>query len=245
VIFLGTSLLDPIKTPLRWLLEEIHTTTGLPWAWAIITLTVIVRLAMVPLTVKQQQSMRRMQAIQPEIKKLQDKYRGDRQVLNQKMMEFYKENNVNPFASCLPLVVQFPIFIGLYYTLRQTSGFIKPGDDVSFLGSFVPDITAPLRSLPTVSLVVLMLIYIGSQVGSTLLMPSSVDPRQKYLFAALPVLFAGVILSQHFPAGLLLYWITSNLWTVGQAAIIRQWYPPPAFAVPAAPVKPQRKPKKT
>ena len=91
------------------------------------------RLALVPLTVKQQQSMRRMTALQPELKKLQAKYKHDRQVLNEKMMEFYRENNTNPFGSCLPIVVQIPIFIGLFYLLRSPERFIEPGDDLSFL----------------------------------------------------------------------------------------------------------------
>jgi len=234
-VLAGTSVLWPITHPLRWVLVEIHTVLGAPWAWSIIVLTFLVRLALVPLTVKQQQSMRRMQALQPEIKSLQEKYRSDRQVLNQKMMEFYKERNVNPFGSCLPLVVQFPVFIGLYYVLRNTGGFIQGGDDKSFLGSFVPDISQHLRQLPTTSLVVLMVIYVGSQLGSTLLMPSTADPRQKYLFLALPLIFAAFIVNAKFPAGLLLYWITTNLWTVAQAAIIKKFFPPPALPAPARP----------
>ena len=232
-MLLGTSILAPIKEPLKWLLEHIHSATGLGWGWSIVVLTFIVRIALVPLTVKQQQSMRRMQAVQPEIKKLQEKYRGDKQVLNQKMMEFYRENKVNPFASCLPLIVQFPVFIGLFYVLRNTKGFIQTGDDVSFFFGAIPDITTHLNKLDTPTLAVLMVIYVGSQVGSTLLMPSSVDPRQKYLFAALPIVFAFFIVSQSFPVGLMIYWITTNLWTVAQAAVIRQWFPPPPPIIPA------------
>ncbi|MFM7246438.1 MAG: YidC/Oxa1 family membrane protein insertase, partial [Actinomycetota bacterium] len=96
------SLLDPLVMPLEWLLVTIHETLGITWAWSIVVLTVIVRIAMLPLTVKQQQSFRAMQALQPEIKKLQQKYKGDRQRLNEEMMAFYKENKVNPFGSCLP-----------------------------------------------------------------------------------------------------------------------------------------------
>ena len=233
-------ILSPVTGPLRWLLEHIHSVSGASWGWSIIILTVIVRLALVPLTVKQQQSMRRMQAVQPEIKKLQEKYRGDKQVLNQKMMEFYRENKVNPFASCLPLLAQMPIFLGLFVLLRNTKGFIQPKDDVSFLFGAIHDITTPLNQLPKLTLAVLMVIYVGSQIGSTLLMPSSVDPKQKYIFAALPIVFAFFIVNQNFKTGLMLYWITTNLWTVGQAAAIRQWFPPPAPVVPAAPV-PARK----
>lgn len=233
-------ILSPVTGPLRWLLEHIHSVSGASWGWSIIILTVIVRLALVPLTVKQQQSMRRMQAVQPEIKKLQEKYRGDKQVLNQKMMEFYRENKVNPFASCLPLLAQMPIFLGLFLLLRNTKGFIAEGDDKTFLFGAIHDITTDLNRLPTVTLAVLMVIYVGSQVGSTLLMPSSVDPKQKYIFAALPIVFAFFIINQNFKTGLMLYWITTNLWTVGQAAVIKKWYPPPMPVKPAVPVAAKR-----
>ncbi len=222
------SIVTTLTRPLLWLLESIHG-IGFTWAWSIIVLTFIVRLALVPLTVKQQQSMRRMTALQPELKKLQAKYKHDRQVLNEKMMEFYRENNTNPFGSCLPIVVQIPIFIGLFYLLRSPERFIEPGDDLSFLFGFIADITTHLKDLPTSTLAILMIIYVSSQVGSMLLMPSTADPRMKYLFAGMPILFAVFIVNQAFPAGLMLYWITTNLWTCAQAGVIRHVFPPPAF----------------
>ena len=247
------SIVTTLTSPLLWMLETIHK-TGLTWAWSIIVVTFIVRLALVPLTVKQQQSMRRMTALQPELKKLQAKYKHDRQILNEKMMEFYRENNTNPFGSCLPILVQIPIFIGLFYLLRGPERFIKPGDDLSFLLGFIDDITTHLKDLPTSTLAILMVIYVSSQVGSMLLMPSTADPRMKYLFAGMPILFAVFIVNQAFPVGLMLYWITTNLWTVGQAAVIRHIFPPPAFVEmqqakkrgddpPPAPVKREPKPK--
>ena len=238
-------LLEPIEKPLHALLEWIHETLGVPWAWAIVLLTCVVRIAMIPLTVKQQQSMRAMQALQPEIKKLQAKHKGDRQKLNQEMMGFYKENKVNPFGSCIPLLVQAPIFIALYFVLRDLDEEVKPGDDLSFIStSFVPDITRSLHELPTWSLALMMTVYVGSQMLSTLLMPTSLDKTQRYIFLALPVVFAVVILNQTFPAGLLIYWITTNLWTVGQALVIRQVFPPPLPAAQRAKLEAQQEKEK-
>jgi YidC/Oxa1 family membrane protein insertase len=222
------AILEPIEEPLTALLEWLHTTLGISWAWSIVLLTCIVRIAMIPLTVKQQQSMRAMQALQPEVKKLQAKHKGDRQKLNQEMMAFYKENKVNPFGSCIPLVVQAPIFIALYFVLRDLDEEVKPGDDLHFISpDFIPSITDSLQDLPTGTLIFMMALYVGSQMLSTLLMPTSLDRTQRYIFMALPVVFAVVIVNQTFPAGLLLYWITTNLWTVGQALVIRQFFPPP------------------
>ena len=99
---------------------------------------------------------------------------------------------------------------------------MQPGDDLSFLFGWIPDITEHLKDLPTTTLAILMIIYVSSQVGSMLLMPSTADPRYKYLFAGMPILFAVFIINQAFPVGLMLYWITTNLWTVGQAGVIRQ-----------------------
>ena len=238
------ALLTPIVRPLAWLLETLHFELGLSWGWAIVALTVIVRIAMIPLTVKQQQSFRSMQALQPEIKKLQAKYKNDRQKLNEEMMAYYKENKVNPFGSCLPLIIQLPIFFALYVILVDIAEEVQPGEDLSMLWGWIPDIAISLNDLPPTTLWPLMAIYVLSQMGATLLMPTSVDPKQKYIFLFLPIVFAYFIVSppigaSSFPVGLLIYWITTNLWTVGQAFVIRQWFPPPlppsAKAAAAAP----------
>jgi YidC/Oxa1 family membrane protein insertase len=221
------SVLGPVEDVLLGSIEWIHETLGVSWAWAIVLLTVAVRVLLVPLTVKQQQSMRKLQALQPEIKKLQAKHKGDRQTLNQEMMALYRDNNANPAGSCLPLLVQIPIFLAMFFVLRDLDEEFDREDDRSFLGGFLPDISDFLHEIPTGSLVVLMLVYIGSQIGSTLLMPSSLDKIQRYLFLALPIVFAFVLINQDFPAGLMLYWITTNLWTVAQAAVIRWVFPNP------------------
>jgi YidC/Oxa1 family membrane protein insertase len=226
------TVFGPIIAPLGWLLETLHADAGLTWAWSIVALTVLVRIAMIPLTVKQQQSFRAMQMLQPEIKKIQQKHKGDRQKLNEEMMAFYRENKVNPFGSCLPLLVQLPIFFALNLLLRDLGSEVEDGADLSMFWGWIPDITESLSELPGTTLWPLMVLYIVSQMGATLLMPTSMDPKQKYIFMFLPIVFAYFIVYPpigvaFFPAGLLIYWITTNLWTVGQAAVIRFWFPPP------------------
>src|SRR5437868_52244 len=159
------SILTPLEHLLRHVLNGIHS-VGLPWAWSIVGLTLIVRVLLVPLTVKQIHSMQNMQAHAPEMKEIQRKYKGDRTKLNEELMKFYKENNINPAASCLPLAAQIPVFIGLFYTLRH---FAKhpPAGDLSWLG-FVPDISKHVTS--HWSGYVLLAVYVASQLASTYFM---------------------------------------------------------------------------
>jgi YidC/Oxa1 family membrane protein insertase len=227
--------LSSVFQPLIDFFEEIllffHDTLGLGWGWAIVALTVLVRAALMPLTVKQFKSMQNMAKFQPEIKKLQERYKGDRERLNQEMMKFYRENKVNPFASCLPLVAQLPVFLALFYMLQDDlrldvcpdvnpPGTSNPqpcgsGGEASFL--FIPDITD--KATGSV-LIVLIVLYVGSQLLSTILMSTATDRTQRMIFLALPFVF--VIFVINFPAGLLVYWITTNLWTIVQQAIVRK-----------------------
>src|SRR6201982_771152 len=104
---------------MKSILDFFHTSVGLPWAWSIVALTILVRILLVPLTVRQIHSMQSLQAHAPEMKEIQRKYKGDRQKLNEELMKFYKENHINPAASCLPLLAQFPVFIALFSVLRN------------------------------------------------------------------------------------------------------------------------------
>src|SRR4051795_12886920 len=108
-------LIDFFESILKWL----HDSVGFGWGTSIVVLTIIVRAALVPLTLKQFKSMQSMQRLAPEIKALQEKYKDDKQRQQQEMMAFYKENQVNPFGSCLPLVLQLPVFLSLFYMLRK------------------------------------------------------------------------------------------------------------------------------
>jgi YidC/Oxa1 family membrane protein insertase len=213
------SVLGPIEDLFRNVLEFLHTSIGLPWAWAIVALTVIVRMLLVPLTVKQIHSMQRLQRYAPQMKEIQRKYKGDRQKMNEEMMKFYRENQINPATSCLPMLAQLPVFFSLYFVLKD---FAKshPGGDLSWLG-IVPDITDKVSAHWSGFL--LLAIYAGSQVASTLFMSATMDKTQRTLLMVLPIAFLFVIVN--FPAGLLLYWMTTNLWTVGQGLITRRLVP--------------------
>jgi YidC/Oxa1 family membrane protein insertase len=174
----------------------------------------------VPLTVKQFRSMAAMQVIQPKVKALQNRYKGktareDRAKMQQELMELYKEHNVNPFGSCLPLLVQAPVFIALNATLRY---HIHAHGDRGFLG--IQDIFVPLNHVGTIPEYTLIILYVGSMLASTLLFSFVQDRQQKYMLAAMPVVFVPFVL--RFSTGVMIYWITSNFWTLGQQGTIKR-----------------------
>ena len=232
------AILEPIEKPLTAILEWLHGNLGLTWAFSIIVLTLMVRMVLVPLTVRQIHSMQRLQALAPEMKAIQQKYKNDKKRQQEEMMRFYQENQVNPLASCLPIALQIPIFISLFYVLKDFEKDVfpqYPGSDLGFL-NIVPDITDKISSHWSGWL--LIALYVASQVASTYFMSATMDKRQRYLFMALPVLFIAFIVN--FPMGLMLYWVTTNLWTVGQGLITRRLVPKPA----PAPKKSSRTPPK-
>jgi YidC/Oxa1 family membrane protein insertase len=214
------SILQPLENAVRWLLDQFHYHLGLPWAWAIVATTIVVRIALVPLTVRQIHSMQSLQRHAPEMKELQKKYKGDRTKLNEEMMKFYKENHINPAASCLPLVAQFPVFISLYLVLKHFAKHVPPGSDLSWL-HVVPNITAKADSHWSGFL--LLAVYAISQVLSSYFMSSTMEKSQRYLMMILPLFFIAFI--ARFPTGLVLYWVTTNLWTVGQGVVTRRLVP--------------------
>jgi YidC/Oxa1 family membrane protein insertase len=198
---------------------------GLTWAWAIIVLTLIVRIVILPLTIKQIRSMQRLQIHAPELKAIQQKYKHDKQKMNEEVMKFYRENNVNPLASCLPLLLQLPIFLALFFVLKDFDDEVLPdypNADLSWL-NIVPNITDPIDSHWAGWL--LLVIYVVSQLASTYFMMTTADPRQRIIFFALP--FFAVLFIINFPIGVMLYWSTTNLWTVGQGLVTRRLVPKP------------------
>jgi len=221
------SILSPIENLLTWALEEFHTTFNLSWAWSIVALTLVVRMLLVPLTVRQIHSMQRMQQFLPQMKEIQKRYKADRRKQNEELMKFYKEHQINPASSCLPILPQIPIFFSLYFVLRHFEKDIKPKYPASPLDwlNFVPDVTANIGE--HWSGYVLLVVYVASQVASTWFMPmATTSQAQRYIFLALPVVFALFIVNPPggatFPVGLLLYWMTTNLWTVGQGIVTRR-----------------------
>jgi YidC/Oxa1 family membrane protein insertase len=239
---------SPLISLFEAILVFIHGHGVASWGLAIVLLTVLVRAVMVPLTFSQFRSMRKMQLVAPELKALKEKYKDDKQRQNEEMMKLYREKGINPFASCLPLVLQLPVFISLFYMLRTdlkkhicgpalkahgivttkaiekaTCNEVAP-HSAKFL--FIPDITAKATGIV---LVVLIVLYVASQLGSTLLMSASAEPSQRWMMIALPLFF--VVILFRYPAGLLVYWITTNLWTVAQGYFVRRSIgPPPAAA---------------
>ena len=232
-LLIVAGILTPLENVMKSILDFFHSSVGLSWAWSIVALTVLVRIALVPLAVRQIHSMQSMQRHAPEMKAIQQKYKGDRQKLNEELMKFYKENNINPAASCLPLVLQFPIFIALYFTLRHESHHIT--------GSWlhvVPNISA--KATAHWSGYVLLAIYAGSQVASTYFMGATMDKTQRRIMMVLPLVFLTVV--ARFPTGLIIYWMTTNLWTVGQGLITRRLVPktPAAARAPTGPRRTSR-----
>jgi YidC/Oxa1 family membrane protein insertase len=215
------SVLTPLEDLLTWALTHLHDSVGLSWAWSIVALVVIVRMLLVPLTVRQIHSMQNLQVHAPEMKKIQTQYKHDRQKMNQELMAFYKENQINPAASCLPIVAQIPVFIGLFFVLK---GFEKeilpqfPDSSLEWLNLINITDNTKIGWGP-----LLVVCYAISQLTSSFLMSTTMQPAQRALMLILPIAFIPFVLN--FPSGLMLYWLTTNLWTTGQGLITRRLTP--------------------
>ncbi len=218
-------ILTPIENVLTEVLIWLHDTGGLTWAWSIVALTVIVRMLLVPVAIRQIHSMQSLQLHAPEMKAIQQRYKSDRQKQSEELMKFYKENKINPYASCLPIAFQIPIFISLFYVLKDFEKEVFPKFQESTLDWLgLIDITEPTKDAwgP-----VLLLVYVVSQLTSTYLMSTQMQSRaQRVMIMVLPIVFIPFIIS--FPSGLMIYWLTTNLWTTGQGIVTRRQMPRPA-----------------
>ena len=242
-MLLLANIFQPLIDVFEAVLKFFHTSLGVPWGWSIVLLTVVIRALLIPLTLKQFRSMQKLQQLAPELKAIQSKYKDDKQRQQQEVMKFYKENEVNPLGSCLPLVAQLPVFISLFYMLRsslradicpqlQPGAHLVNGHWVGIIHAhthacgphggagflFVSDLT---NRATGATLIALIILYVGTQLASSLMMSSpTMDRTQRQLMLGLPLIFVFIIIS--FPAGVIVYWITTNAWTILQQYIVRR-----------------------
>jgi len=234
-MFVIANVLQPLIDVNDAIVKFWHNNVGLGWGLSIIGLTVVVRLAILPLTFKQVRSMQGLQKLQPEMKKLQERYKEDKKRQQEEMMKLYQEHQINPLGSCLPLILQLPFFFALYQTLKkggEISKLIKapPSSDNGFL--FIPDLTKSVTS-HTAVLIGLLVLYLVTQLASSWVSAVNIqDKTQRRLLFLFPIVFSFIII--RFPAGLIVYWITTNIWTIGQQLLVRRFLPPPEPAAAPA-----------
>jgi YidC/Oxa1 family membrane protein insertase len=226
MFFVTGNILQPLIDVNEAVLHFFHNNVGLGWGFSIVCLTLSIRLAILPLTYKQVRSMQEMQRFSPEMKRIRDRYKDDKTRQNEELMALYKEHGFNPLGSCLPLVLQLPFFFSLYQTLKSggaISNEIAHSGEKSFL--WMPDLTAPLTH-HTGALVFTVILYVGTQLGSSYVSSLNVqDKNQRRLLFIFPFVFVPVVIN--FPAGLLVYWITTNFFTIAQQLVIRRFMPKP------------------
>ena len=197
--------LTVIAKPLYWLLETLHGVVG-NWGWAIVLLTIVVKLAFFPLQAASYRSMAKMKQVTPKMTALRDRFGDDRVKLNQAMMELYKTEKVNPMAGCLPIVVQIPVFISLYWVLLASVEM----RDAPWIG-WIQDLATPDPYY------VLPIIMAATMFLQTRLNPTPPDPVQAKVMMFMPLIFS--VMFFFFPAGLVLYWLVNNIFSIAQ-----QWF---------------------
>ncbi len=191
-----------LAKPIFWLLEKIHSYIG-NWGWSIILLTIFIKLVFFPLSAASYKSMARMKEVQPRLALMKEQFKGDPQKLNQAMMEMYRKEKINPLGGCLPVVIQIPVFISLYWVLLSSvemrgAPWVLWIQDLS-----IPD---PYYILPIIMAI--------SMFVQTKLNPTPPDPIQAKVMMYMPIVFS--IMFFFFPAGLVLYWVTNNLLSIAQ-----------------------------
>jgi YidC/Oxa1 family membrane protein insertase len=264
-----TDLGSAIMTPLYWVTSVILSgfhhvfgsflgeSSGISWVLSIVGLTLVIRAALIPLFVKQIKSSRNMQLLQPKVKELQKKYGHDRERLAQETMKLYKETGTNPFASCLPILLQMPIFLALFRLIDNAAKGHAKGvltqaqvDSLQQAKIFGAQIADTFTSTNLTSVRILAAVLVVTMTATTFLtqrqlmsknMPADAmsgpyAQQQKMLLYVLPVVFAvgGIA----FPIGVLFYWVTSNIWTMGQQFYVIRNNPAPG--TPAAKAKADR-----
>ena len=206
-------LFDPLFNIMGFTLQTFHD-WGAPWWLSIMMLTVVVSTLLFPLTFRQVKSMRKMQELKPAMDELRERHKDDAQMLQQEMMKLYRERGANPLGGCLPIVVQLPIFLVLYYTIRQFDKLdsFRTGGLLWFQDLTVYD---PLYILPV--------FYIATMMVSQEIASQNTAPEQRRIMRFLPLVFGIVLL--RFPAGLFVYWVTSNVISIVQNLLIYRTAP--------------------
>ena len=205
--------LTVLAKPIFWLLEKINAYVS-NWGWSIVLLTILIKLVFFPLSAASYKSMARMKEVQPRLMAMREQYKGDPQKLNQAMMEMYKKEKINPLGGCLPVVVQIPVFIALYWVLlssveMRNAPWIGWIHDLSapdqFFGT-IPGIDMPIGILPIVMAISMFI--------QTKLNPTPPDPIQAKVMLYMPIIFSAMFF--FFPAGLVLYWVVNNILSIAQ-----------------------------
>ena len=263
-------ILDWLKTAVSWILVQFHSLfsaigmdpdSGWTWTFSIVGLVIVIRVLLIPLFVKQIKAQRGLQLIQPQMKEIQKKYAGDKERQSQEMMKLYRETGTNPLASCLPIILQAPIFFALFSVLQGVAMYPKnPGDDPGYVAPGVfawdqyADLTASMHDAeifgvplyatfmdadqtpsPTATRI-LAIIMIALMTATTFLTQRQLivknsapdNPmvkQQKILLYVFPVIFA--VSGINFPIGVLTYWFTTNLWSMGQQFYVIRNNPQP------------------
>ncbi|MGK5630206.1 membrane protein insertase YidC [Streptomyces sp. URMC 123] len=256
------TILGPLYHAVSWIIVQFHSLYSLVfdknsgWAWglSIVSLVVLIRIALIPLFVKQIKATRNMQALQPKMKAIQERYKSDKQRQSEEMMKLYKESGTNPLASCFPILAQSPFFIALYQVLNK----IANNDPVGVMGqdlvssarnahifgapiaskfmdssSKVGSLGATLTDVRVVTVIMIVLMSLSQFYTQRQLMTKNVDltvktpfmQQQKMLMYVFPIMFA--VFGINFPVGVLVYWLTTNVWTMGQQMYIIHRNPTP------------------
>jgi YidC/Oxa1 family membrane protein insertase len=249
VILPLASFLQPLQDLMESIIKFLHNDVGFGWGMAIVGLTFIVRMALLPLSLRGIKSMRRLQLLAPQIKQLQERYKDDRERQQREMLNLYRENKVNPFSSCLPLLLQFPFFIAIYGLLRSSTfkGDVTASGDPG--GFFVKSVIEAPKGAELIVLIVLFIVTMtATMLYTTMMNPTATGGSQRFIGVAFGFIVVPFIVRA--PAGLAIYWIATNVWSLGQQFIVQQFIPaapapaPEEVRATRAPPPPPRKRKR-
>lgn len=263
------SLFSFITTPVSWIIVQFHKVygalfgpdTGWAWGLSIVSLVILIRICLIPLFVKQIKATRAMQTLQPEMKKIQERYKNDKQRQSEEMMKLYKETGTNPLSSCLPILAQSPFFFALYHVLNSIANndtvgvinqsLLQSAQKAHIFGAplaakftdssaDVAALDASLTTVRIVTAVMIVLMSLSQFYTQRQLMTKNVDTtvktpfmqQQKMLMYVFPIIFA--VFGINFPVGVLVYWLTTNVWTMGQQMYVIHNNPTPGSKAQAA-----------